>query len=306
MDRIDFQIAKLTVDDIAALNETSTLYLIDFRATGETLEHEIDDMFIYENLSQWLRSMNDENAKGFYAVNSENLQRSDLPSDNLILAKAQDKASVALATRIHAISRQVSSLWVGVPHPASDKLAARRGLEVNYKYEDFLSYNDKLTQKKLLEDLTPSYFEIKTADDFKRTLGQAAGFIKSSLGAGGYSVFNVQHDRAKISEKQNKILSARENWYFEAAVNGAPKSVQLYKTGNKFTLFGFARQNIIGTNFVGADLLDIDRGIAGYAKETLVEACQRIAHLLDSYEGFLGIDFIDSGEAISILEVKFA
>ena len=78
----------------------------------------------------------------------------------------------------------------------------------------------------------------------------------------------------------------------------------MYKTGNKFTLFGFAGQNIVGTNFVGADLLDIGRGIDEHAKEALAEACQRAARLLDSYEGFLGIDFIDSGETINVLEIN--
>jgi len=30
---------KLTVDDISEINAPDTLHLIDFRATGETLEH---------------------------------------------------------------------------------------------------------------------------------------------------------------------------------------------------------------------------------------------------------------------------
>ena len=77
---------KLTVDDISEINAPDTLHLIDFRATGETLEHEIPSMFLYENLSQWLIPFNSKRKCGKYVINSPELLRDDVREDNFIVA----------------------------------------------------------------------------------------------------------------------------------------------------------------------------------------------------------------------------
>jgi|GEM_PF-678179 hypothetical protein len=302
MNTINMRVSKLTVDDVEELNSSSTLYLVDFRATGETLTHEIESMFVYENLSQWLKSMKNKHTNGFYVVNSNTIQREDIIDTDLVVAAPSKKASTALADRIGNIPHEATSLWVGVPHPASDKLASTHNLRLNYQYSDFLKKNNKLTQKVLLGDLTPRYFEIKTADDLDRALRQTSGFIKSSLGAGGFSVFSVNKDAATINKKRDKILSTDEEWYFEALAEGLPKSVQLHKTGNKYTLFGCAEQEIEGVNYIGAKLLDVDQEGDERLKTAISQACQRLSPLLSDYEGFFGIDFIDNGDTISILE----
>ena len=53
---IKFDVAKLIVDQIKELNQDNTLYLVDFRATGESLIHDISSMYIYENLSKASRA----------------------------------------------------------------------------------------------------------------------------------------------------------------------------------------------------------------------------------------------------------
>lgn len=302
MSTIDMHVSKLTVDDIEELNSSSTLYLVDFRATGETLTHEIESMFIYENLSQWFRSMKNKHTSGFYVVNSNVIQREDIIDADLVVATPNKKASTALADRIGNIPHEVTSLWVGVPHPASDKFASMHNLRLNYQYSDFLKKNDKLAQKALLGDITPKYFEIKTANDLDRALRQPSGFIKSSLGAGGFSVFSVNKDAVAINKKRDKILSPDEEWYFEALADGLSKSVQLHKIGNKYTLFGYAEQEMEGVKYIGAKLLDVDQEGGERLKTIISQACQRLSPLLDDYEGFFGIDFIDNGDTISILE----
>ena len=152
---------KLTVDSVKDLNQSDTAYIVDFRATGESLTKNIHGMFIYENLSQWLCSVDEDSPQGTYLVNADDLQRQDMQGTTIVKCAPGLEASTSVIDRVPSMPETVTKLWTGIPHPAIDTYAAENNLSVNYTYEDFLSYNDKLKQKKALKGLTPEYFEIK-------------------------------------------------------------------------------------------------------------------------------------------------
>lgn len=299
----NFNIAKLTVGSIEELNSTGTLYVVDFRATGESLEHEIHSMFTYENLSQWLCSTDDDKPKGVYLVNTAHLQRSDISASNLVIAEPASKPSLSIMQRAGSIPGGVSRVWAGIPHPSIDAYAHTSGITLNYQYSDFLLYNNKLSQKELLGDFSPEYFEIKDKADLEKALELKTGYIKASLGAGGFSVFSVSEHAEKIRAKSDAILASETPWYYEATATGKPYSVQIYKNKGNYTLFGYAQQYIEGTNYIGAKLLDID-DLGDDLTKFLQETCERVDPLIRDYDGFFGIDIMVDKDVVSVLELN--
>lgn len=297
-----FSIAKLTVDSIKELNRDDTLYVVDFRATGETLTHEINSMFIYENLSQWLSSTNSDVSGGIYVVNSYDIEKNDMDG-RLLVASPASHPSKSIIDRAKNLPEGISRVWTGVPHPAIDKRAEPLGLAVNYDYADFLRYNNKLSQKRLLGDVSPDFFEIKNQADLDKAMALKSGYIKSSIGAGGFSVLNVSSELDKIQQKTDLILNSDVTWYYENVASGVAQSVQIYKTGGSYTLFGYAEQYIDGTMYVGARLLDINE-ISADIVSSIQIACERVDGFLCNYEGFFGIDVMVDGSKVSVLELN--
>ena len=299
----NFSTAKLTVNDVAELNNANTLYIVDFRATGESLSHEIDSMFIYENLSQWLLRTSPISSNGYYAVNSAQLQRGDLGSTALVAPPAAQPSASVIARLPHHPAA-VHSLWAGIPHPAIDTYAHANNLTVNYTYPNFLHYNNKLAQKHALGSLSPDYFAITAQADLDRALSmQHGGFIKSAIGAGGFSVYNIATSAATIRSNAQRIIHGEHAWYYEAHASGTPHSVQIYKQGSHYTLFGYAKQHIEGTQYTGARLLPIDALPVSVA--TAAEAtCKQMDEFLSGYNGFFGIDIMVDGSAVTVLELN--
>ncbi len=301
---LNFSTTKLTVDDIAEINNPDTLHVIDFRATGETLQHEIVSMFTYENLSQWLPSMDGGRDRGWYAVNTTKLLRDDLEQANVVVAVADKKASKAVIDRITVKPKDATRIWAGIPHPSLDNYCRANNLSINYSYDAFLRYNNKLTQKQHLKDLTPEYFEITDKEDLQRAKNKGSGFIKASVGAGGFSVLDVRKDTEKIEKMTPEILSDNIKWYYEATASGLPYSVQLYKKGDSYTLFGYAKQYIHGTNYTGAKLLDVTRDVDERLRSFIYNSCCQVHPMLDQYTGFFGIDLMIDDTTITALELN--
>lgn len=296
-------VEKLTVDSIEELNRDDTVYIVDFRATGESLRHEIHSMFIYENLSQWLCSINSDAQQGVYAVNQLDIQRTDIASTQLVVALPEAKPSRSVIDRIDELPAGISRIWTGIPHPSIDKYALNSNMAHNYQYANFLRYNDKLKQKIALGDMSPSFFEIKNKEDFDKALATGGGYIKSSVGAGGFGVLNVATQVNKIQTKTKEIIDGAVPWYFEQSVKGTPQSIQVYKKGDNYTIFGHAKQYIEGTNYVGAQLLDVndlDEPIFNFVQAV----CKRVDSFLGAYEGFFGIDIMVDESGIYVLELN--
>lgn len=300
---IEFAIAKLTVDKVREFNRDDTLYLVDFRATGETLNHEISSMFIYENLTQWLCSARSDVVRGKYVINSPLIQRFDVDAEHLVIASPASNPSVSVIDRLIEIPSDISCIWSGIPHPSIDKCADTLRIANNYRYTDFLHYNNKLKQKEVFQDLSPNFFEIHHQSDLDKALSIGSGYIKCALGAGGFTVFNISKQAEVICKKADKILADEAAWYYEEEVSGKPQSVQVYKKGTSYTLFGYAEQYIEGTNYVGAQLLDVNdmnMALVDFVKST----CKRINAFLGAYEGFFGIDIIVDGLEARALELN--
>ena len=296
-------IEKLTVDSIEEFNRDDTLYIVDFRATGESLSHEIHSMFIYENLSQWLCSTDIDARHGVYAVNSRDIQRTDLTYSKLIVALPESNPSRSIIDRIGQLPAGVSRIWTGIPHPAIDTYALSSKMTHNYQYVDFLRYNDKLQQKAVFGDVSPSFFKINTQKDLDKAVAFSTGYIKSSIGAGGFSVLSVADQADKIKKKAVEIISGDVPWYYEQSAMGTPQSVQVYKKGDRYTMFGHAEQYVEGTSYVGARLLDVydmDASLVAF----LQTVCERINPFLATYEGFFGIDIMVDESEVYVLELN--
>lgn len=296
-----FTINKLTVDSVSELNREDTLYLVDFRATGESLSHEIYSMFMYENLTQWLCARGGPH-NSYYVMNSADTQRLDI-NDKIMIAQPALKPSTCVIDRIEQIPAGVSGIWCGIPHPSIDKYTSSVGLKCNYSYTDFLHFNNKLKQKILLGDLSPDFFEIHSQADLDKAVDMGDGYIKSSIGAGGFSVLDIASQSDKIRKKADIILNGKNTWYYEERATGIPQSIQIYKNSVRYTLFGYAEQYIEGTNYVGARLLEINE-MSPKLVSSIQIACKRIDSLLSNYDGFLGIDIMVDGSKLSVLELN--
>ncbi len=292
---------KLTVDDISEINAPDTLHLIDFRATGETLEHEIPSMFLYENLSQWLIPFNSKRKCGKYVINSPELLRDDVREDNFIVALPGKKASISLIDRLDKPVVGVNKVWTAIPHPAIDNYCKRHNLALNYCYADYLRYNDKLAQKEILRELSPEFFVI-TPENFENVVKRKRGYIKAARGSGGFSVLDLKTDVCEIVNRRHEITSGGVKWYYEVKAHGAPHSVQIYKHGSEYTLYGFSKQYMDGTHFVGAKILDIKAVMEDRLCNFVAETCRRIDSLIHSYTGFFGIDLMISKDSLDVLE----
>lgn len=297
---LNFNIARLTVDSIEELNQDGTMYIVDFRATGESLNHEINSMFIYENLSQWLSGIGTA-ARGVYVVNNYDIQRTDLDSSQLVVALPVSNASCSVVDRIKNIPDGVLRVWAGIPHPSIDAYVSNMKMTHNYRYVDFLKYNDKLQQKIFLGDISPQYFKIRNQDDLDSAIALGSGYIKSAIGAGGFSVFKIDGQADEINKKSDEIVGSEGSWYYEKPIKGKPYSVQIYKKGGDYTVFGYAEQYMEGVNYVGAKLIDVhDMSVS--LKDFVRTACGRINPFLSAYDGFFGIDIMVNGAELSVLE----
>ncbi len=290
-------IKSLCVNDIPSLRTNDTLYVVDFRATGETINHKIYDMFKYENLSVWLQNNNVDGA--LYSSNSTNNQ------NNSIIAPVSDDPSISVINRLPKIPSSIKKLWMAVPHPDADTFSKLHKIELNYKYTDFIHLNDKLAQKKYLGKYTPNFTPIKTPQDIENAIKRKSGFAKSSIGAGGYKVIDISQNSQKLLSHATRILADNNSWYIEEAVIGTPQSVQIYKKEDgSNVLFGYAEQYMNSTNYIGARLLPLST-ITDKLLAQLQDVNDLIAPLLSQYDGFYGIDFIlkENGE-ISVLELN--
>ena len=292
---------KLTVDDISEINAPDTLHLIDFRATGETLEHEIPSMFLYENLSQWLIPFNSKRKCGKYVINSPELLRDDVREDNFIVALPGKKASISLIDRLDKPVVGVNKVWTAIPHPAIDNYCKRHNLALNYCYADYLRYNDKLEQKEILRELSPEFFVI-TPENFENVVKRKRGYIKAARGSGGFSVLDIKTDVCEIVNRRHEITSGGVKWYYEVKAHGAPHRVQIYKHGSEYTLYGFSKQYLYVTHFVVAKILDIKAVMEDRLCNFVAETCRRIDSLIHSYTGFFGIDLMISKDSLDVLE----
>jgi S-adenosylmethionine/arginine decarboxylase-like enzyme len=289
---------KLKIKDIEFLNKTETVYSVDFRAISENMDYEIDAMWKYENLSPWI-------VKNRYVTVNEVYEDINYLNENkyIVLNKGTN-SKVSVYKRLeNQLPKGVKNLWVAIPHPDADVFAENHRFNINYKYEDFIKLNNKISQKELFGELTPNWKILEDTKDLEK-LGSKYkdGFIKREEGSGGYTVFKVKD----IDEDENfKSLLNSGRWYVEQRAKGVPHSIQCVKNGEDVTIFGYTEQIIEDDKyFYGSDIKNLE-DLPNRTEQELNRVLKQLEPLIDDYDGFFGIDFFqDDDESISILEVN--
>lgn len=295
---------QLSSLDIEFLQKANALYTCDFRSIGESLEYEIPVMRKYENLLPWV--LDDQHA----VVNEWGGQLAFPVSNKLLILANDNDPRVSIYHRLrkeHFLENKLSQMWVAIPHPEADRQAQRSSVALNYNYKDFLWRNDKIKQKELLKERTPGWKIVNNLRQIDDLIHQKAqGFIKRRIGSGGFTIFDVA--KVKNDKKFNQLFSEnKQDWYFEKYVQGKSYSVQCVKYANveDISIFGFSEQIIEDEKyFIGSHILSL--GQLSYQVLTgLKDGLQSILPLLESYEGFFGIDFIqDEDNHVQILEAN--
>lgn len=283
----------LVSGDIPELNDTDTLYTIDFRAISESMEYKIPAMFKYENLLAWI-------VDGYVTANrmAQEIQFSRQP--NVVEVDMPDDPRVSIYSRLKSYkdTKRFNKIFVGIPHPDADAFARESGLVINYSYHDFIHLNDKIKQKELFFDKTPKWKIFVTSMDDADIAGK---YLKRQMGSGGYTIYSPEEVKSVIHG-----LDKTHSWYIEDYCPGTSCSAQIYKASpQEYTVFGFTEQIIEdGKHFSGAKLKNLSC-LTSDQKEELTTIIKNCHSLLERYRGFFGIDFIikPSGE-ISALELN--
>jgi len=94
-------------------------------------------------------------------------------------------------------------------------------------------------------------------------------------------------------------------WFQEATVEGEPRSVQIYKTlEDEYIVFGYSEMRIIDRKTYAGGLMRRIEALGSAIKEQIQEALMRLEGLLSGYSGFLGLDFMENGNIIKVLEAN--
>lgn len=277
---------SLLPEEIGFLRDESSLFVFDFRITGDRLGVDIPFMWKYENLLPWI--LKDK----FVAVNEDYLDLDYFQNNKFLMAPKGVAAKKSIFDRLKKIDipSNVTKLWVAVPHPNADCLAKEKNLEINFKYADYKKLNDKLRQKELLDELTPNWFEIEDKRDLAFFTAQK-GFIKNSQGAGGCTVFKAS-DVLKDDEFKYLYALKSSDWFWEEFTKGDPCSIQCVKEKNKITVFGYSKQLIENdSEYHGSEIYPLSK-LSDEIFNQLKTVIKRLGPLLKDYQGFFGIDFM--------------
>ncbi len=239
---------------------------------------------------------NQHTAVNQYATKLPHPERNEL---YIVPITGDPRPSLFARMKTLVLPDEIEQLYVCVPHPEADTLAADLNLKLNYNHTDFLKYNDKIAQKTLLGDLTPewSLIDPKTHDfDDSEDC-----FYKRANGAGGYATFHS-------TDRQHMKLPSRKypaRWYKEATVEGEPRSVQIYRALNgEYIVFGYSEMRIIERKTYAGGLMRRIEFLDLEKREQIQKALQRMDSLFQGYNGFLGLDFMENGNNIQLLEAN--
>jgi hypothetical protein len=287
--------SSLRIEDLPELNDRHTLYTFDPRGILDECLGKHRYIVSCENLlCQMLHGQH-------VAVNQ---YASKLPqplrNERFVVPITGDpRPSLYQRMETLVLPVEIERLYVCVPHPDADKFASDLNLHLNCNHSDFLRYNDKIAQKMLLGDLTPEWSLI----DPKTHLFDVSEdcYYKRANGAGGYATFHS-------TDRQGMKLPSRKypaQWFREVTVEGEPRSVQAYRTleGN-YLVFGSSEMRIIDRKTYAGGLMRRIEALGSAIKEQLTEALVRLDALLGRYSGFLGLDFMENGDIIKVLEAN--
>ena len=286
--------------EIPFLQQDNVLYIFDLRGPNVTPWLEIPDFWKYENVLPWILQGKR------VAVNEDATQLKYTRTNELVVGPRSADPRVSLIERLSEDAFEgMKTIWAGVPHPDIDNVSRLHELPCSFTFSDFLEYNDKFSQKQRLEDLTPAWRIANSQNDIEPLRGTTSPWLlKRRRGSGGWQV----HSLAQISDQKLQRAFARSHdWFVEQRVSGKVMSIQCFslEKPSSVTVFGVVEQLIdSGTHFVGGRILPLSN-FDSSVKAQLEAAINKLAPLLQKYEGFWGIDFIlTEARQIFVLEAN--
>jgi len=285
----------LCVADIPILSNKETLYTFDPRSILDECPGKHRYIVSCENLlTNTLRGQN-------IAVNQYAVKHTDSSRNRLWTAPISGDPGISLYTRLKEVDLpgEIHHFFVAVPHPEADLLALEKGWSINYNYTDFLTYNNKLAQKELLGNLTPRW---KIIDPKNYPFDETEDcYFKREHGAGGYATFYAS-DRTGMKLPSRKYPA---RWFREEAMEGEPRSVQVFRHGQgEYTVFGYSEMKIISKKNYAGGLMKRTASIPEFVRERISAALVCLEPLFKDYSGFMGIDFLEQGRNLLILEAN--
>ena len=292
---ISIEYCNLCASDIPMLQNRETLYTFDPRSILDECLGKHRYIVSCENLlSNILKSQH-------IAVNQYAIKHTNPEQNQLLIAKITGDPRIPLYTRLRdaVFPNEIKNLYVAIPHPEADRLALEKGWSINYNYPDFLTYNNKIEQKKRFGDLTPAW-EIIDPKTYPFNEKERC-YFKREIGAGGYATFHAS-DLSGMKLPSQKYPAC---WFREESTEGDPRSVQILRySSGKYIIFGYSEMKIIFKKNYAGGLMKKVECLPDFLQEKIECALNRLDPLLKDYTGFLGIDFLVNGEKMQVLEAN--
>ena len=289
------QYKDLCVSDIPMLQDRETLYSFDPRSILDECQGKHRYIVSFENL------LTNVLENQYIAVNQYAVKHTNPNRNRLLTAEISGDPCISLYTRLKKVflPEEIKHLYVAIPHPEADKMALENNWILNYSFDDFLTFNNKIEQKKLLGNLTPAW-EIIDPKTYSFNETEDC-FFKREVGAGGYATFHASDINGM--KLPNQKYPAR--WFREKAVEGEPRSVQILRHGpGEYTIFGYSEMKIIFKKNYAGGLMKRTEFISGYVRESIQIALSRLDSLFRNYVGFMGLDFLENGNELLVLEAN--
>ncbi len=283
------------MEDLPELNDRHTLYTFDPRSILDECLGKHRYIVSCENLLCQMLS-NQHTAVNQYAAKLPHPGRNDL---FVVPITGDPRPSLYNRMENLVLPDGIEQIYVCVPHPEADSLAANLNLHLNYKHSDFLKYNDKIAQKTLLGDLSPAW---EIIDPKTHLFDESEDcYYKRANGAGGYATFHC-------TERQGMKMPSRKYpalWFKEATVEGEPCSVQIYRyLDGVYIVFGFSEMRIIERKTYAGGLMRRIDCLNREQCDQIHEALRRLDPLLHGYRGFMGLDFMANKNKLQFLEAN--
>ena len=287
---MEILIEQLVPTEIAFLNDKDNLFILDYRAIWESFDYEIPSMRKYENIAPWIL----ENQNILVNQNASFLRYKN--KNNLIQVDTWKTAKISIIKRVENFwnfkNIYFKNIFAFIPHPEIDKFCKDNKKNLFYTYEDFLLFNNKISQKSVVK-YTPQWKLIKDFQDISTLNNKQNFYVKRSLWSWWFTVFKA--DKIQQNNKFSNLLKDWWNRYIEEKVDGLSMSIQIYKDKNKCVIFWLTRQEIKNEKeFCWAELLNLNfLKEDKFLKQRLIDCVEKLSNkLLSSYVWFFWIDFI--------------
>jgi hypothetical protein len=76
----------------------------------------------------------------------------------------------------------IKNVFAFIPHPAFDTFCSKKNLKLSYSYRDFVAFNDKIQQKKIVTH-TPKWNIIHNFSELDAIQNKADFYVKRGIGS---------------------------------------------------------------------------------------------------------------------------